>query len=340
MKNFKIFAMACLVLGFMACNKNNGNDPENPGTDPGSNPDVSVKITLAASQYSVKVGATVQIEAVVTPAGTDVTYTSLDPTIASVDANGLVTGVKAGNTIVTLKAGNVSENCIISVIEDGGIVPGEKPTVKGKRIWTIIMDGTTAESATVAPKIVYSFAPNGTTRNLWFWEGTYQGNTATGSNFFQTEANGGFLSAVVSDGVTWSGMGYSISDGDTESMDAVNALIAEIKANPAKFHFHMAIKSSQQGSSHAFSLFGLGGGNTTGLKWCVGEYYSGESNGTYQINYDGSWNVIDFGFDKYVAPLDTYVATPGKGMNILVAQSTGVAGNILNLDAAYIYEVE
>ena len=202
------------------------------------------------------------------------------------------------------------------------------------------MDGETAESSSVASKIVFSFAPNGTTRNLWFWDQTYDGNAASGSNFFQTQSDGGFLSAIVTD-KGWSGMGYSISDKDTESLTALDNLVAEIKANPDKFHLHMAIKSTQQGSSHYFALFGLGADNTTGLKWCVGDHYAAESNGKFDIVYDGSWNVIDFAFDRYAAPLDKYVAHAGvKGENILTIGSTGQTGNILNLDAVYIYEVE
>ncbi|MBQ9339343.1 MAG: Ig-like domain-containing protein [Paludibacteraceae bacterium] len=340
MKNFKILAMACVALAWFGCKGNNNPDDPNQQGNNNSNPNTpteTVSLELGATQYSVKVGATVQIVANVTPAGTALTYSSLDPSVASVNASGLVTGVAAGNTIVTVTAGTVNKSCIINVVQEGAVTPGEKPVVHGKRIWTIIMDGETADAN--ASKIVFSFAPNGTTRNLWFWEQTYGGNAASGSNFFQTESDGGFLSAIVTD-KGWSGMGYSISDADEESKAAADALVAEIKANPAKYHCHMAIKSTQQGSSHYFSLFGLGT-NGTGLKWCVGDYYEAESNGKFDIVYDGSWNVIDFAFDRYAASLEAYVNhAGGKGLNILTIGSTGQTGNILNLDAFYIYEVE
>lgn len=332
MKTTKFFVFALAALAFVACTPNgNGNGDDNKPS--------SVVITPAQSQYSVEEGATVQLEYTVTPADTKLTWESRNTEIATVDQKGLVTGVKEGNTIITATAGEVKANFILSVIKAGGPKPGEKPTVKGSKIWTIIMDGETAE--TVADKIVFSFAPNDVTRKLYWWEGTYAGNPASGSNYFQTNSDGGFMSAMVAEGVTWSGMGYSIAKEDVESKTAVDALIAEIKADPAHYHVHMAIKSSQEGSSHYFALFGLGAGNTTGLKWCVGEKYVAESNQSFKITYDGAWNAIDQTFENYVAALDTYkpiAADDAKGMNILTIGSTGVAGNIINLDAFYIYK--
>lgn len=335
MKTRNFWALAMAALAFVACDPNNGNGNGNGGDDTPT----AVVITPAQAQYSVEAGATVQLEYTVTPADTKLTWESRNTAVATVDQNGLATGVAEGNTIITATAGEAKANFILSVIKAGGVKPGEKPTVKGSQIWTIIMDGETAES--VADKIVFSFAPNDVTRKLYWWEGTYTGNPASGSNYFQTNSDGGFMSAMVAEGVTWSGMGYSIAKEDVESKTAVDELIAAIKADPAHYHVHMAIKSSQEGSSHYFAMFGLGSGNTTGLKWCVGPKYAPESNQAFTITYDGAWNSIDQTFENYVAALDTYTPIAGddaKGMNILTIGSTGVAGNIINLDAFYIYK--
>ncbi|MGN1247747.1 MAG: hypothetical protein ACI4UO_04075, partial [Paludibacteraceae bacterium] len=109
--------------------------------------------------------------------------------------------------------------------------------------------------------------------------------------------------------------------------------------DPAKYHLHMAIKSTFENGQHYFTLFGLGAGNTTGLKWCVGNGYEAESNGKFDIVYDGSWQVIDFTFDRYIAALDTYVApADGNGINYFTFGSGKDANNVLNLDAIYIYK--
>ena len=74
------------------------------------NPSLTVK---AANE--VAVGATEKITATVKPAGTTVTYTTSDATIATVDANGVVTGVKAGEVTITATAGKTTKTVKMAV---------------------------------------------------------------------------------------------------------------------------------------------------------------------------------------------------------------------------------
>ena len=75
------------------------------------NPTLTLK---AASE--VAVGATEQITATVKPANTKVTYTSSDKEIATVDAKGVVTGVKAGDVTITAKAGKTTKTVKMTVV--------------------------------------------------------------------------------------------------------------------------------------------------------------------------------------------------------------------------------
>ena len=75
------------------------------------NPSLSVK---AANE--VAVGATEQIKTTVKPAGTKVTYTSSDKEIATVDTKGVVTGVKAGDVTITVKAGKTKKTVKMTVV--------------------------------------------------------------------------------------------------------------------------------------------------------------------------------------------------------------------------------
>ena len=75
------------------------------------NPSLTVK---AANE--VAVGATEQIKATVKPAGTKVTYTSSNKEIATVDAKGVVTGVKAGDVTITVKAGKTTKTVKMTVV--------------------------------------------------------------------------------------------------------------------------------------------------------------------------------------------------------------------------------
>lgn len=86
-------------------------------------PSVAVTgITLDKTSAELEIGATLTLAATVTPDNaTDkaVTWTSSDPTVATVDANGVVTAVKASATAVTItaKAGDKTATCAITVKE-------------------------------------------------------------------------------------------------------------------------------------------------------------------------------------------------------------------------------
>ena len=64
--------------------------------------------TISAADVTVDEGATAQINAV-TNSSAAISYTAADPTVATVSATGLVTGVKAGSTTVSLKVDAVED---------------------------------------------------------------------------------------------------------------------------------------------------------------------------------------------------------------------------------------
>ena len=71
-------------------------------------------LTLKAAS-EVAVGATQQITATVKPANTKVTYTSDNTEVATVDANGVVTGVKSGEATITANAGKTTKTVKMTV---------------------------------------------------------------------------------------------------------------------------------------------------------------------------------------------------------------------------------
>ena len=99
-----VSAPAIVVLSEKRGSGNSGNtgDSGNQGT---TTPSTGVNLTalgINPSSASVKAGSTVSLTATKSPANSDetITWSSADPTVATVDQNGTVTGLKAGSSVV------------------------------------------------------------------------------------------------------------------------------------------------------------------------------------------------------------------------------------------------
>jgi uncharacterized repeat protein (TIGR01451 family) len=89
---------------------------------------LSASILLDKSTMNLNVGDLQQLTATTTPAGAQVTWKSSDPTIASVDSTGKVTGVKEGTcTITATTADGLAATCVVTVTPKG-IEPNPNPT--------------------------------------------------------------------------------------------------------------------------------------------------------------------------------------------------------------------
>lgn len=109
----------------------------------------AANISLNTESVELAVGETRQIVATVTPEdATDktVTWTTSDAAIATVDADGTVTGVAVGTAIVTATCGSVSATCEVAVKPLDGV-------------WSVTSDGI---SISVADGCIYIQAPEDT----------------------------------------------------------------------------------------------------------------------------------------------------------------------------------
>ena len=102
---------------------------------------VEVKVSLNKSALSINKGQTEKLTATVTPssAEVDLVWISSDKTVASVSDNGDVTGVTPGEAVITVKAGESSATC--------------KVTVKAIPVQEVTLDQTSA-TMTVGDKLV------------------------------------------------------------------------------------------------------------------------------------------------------------------------------------------
>ena len=86
-------------------------------------------IALDNKSISLKAGASAKLSASKVPSYADgvlnVTWSSSDPAVAAVAADGTVTGVKAGTATVTAVSGNFTAACTVTVTEDAPVTPSD-----------------------------------------------------------------------------------------------------------------------------------------------------------------------------------------------------------------------
>ena len=107
-------ALTALTLCFSSCKKDN-NKPT---------PKSEVKLKVEPKDVKVVVGQTAQLTVTVQPADTKYTFESANADIATVSDKGVVTGVKVGKTVITVKAGDATKTANIEVIEASAIDEG------------------------------------------------------------------------------------------------------------------------------------------------------------------------------------------------------------------------
>lgn len=103
-------ALTALALCFSSCKKDNtsGNKPK---------PKSEVKLRVEPKNVKVMVGKTAELTVTVEPADTKCTFESANADIATVSDKGVVTGVKAGKTVITVKAGDATKTADVEVID-------------------------------------------------------------------------------------------------------------------------------------------------------------------------------------------------------------------------------
>ena len=155
MKNYVLRQAALLVAAvllttsFWSCSKD-----EEPVPEP-TPPVVSVTgVTLNKTSTSIQVGGTETLTATVSPkdaANKKVTWKSSNAAIASVDANGKVTGVKAGEATITVTTedGGKTATCKVTVSDKEIKVTGVK---LNKSETSLLVGGNETLTATVLPE--------------------------------------------------------------------------------------------------------------------------------------------------------------------------------------------
>lgn len=154
-----LFALAALSL-LMACT------PEENGADnnqSGNGGDKTVHVTgisLDRNSAAIKEGEYITLVATVTPSNADnksVSWSSSSDAVATVDASGKVTGVKAGSATITATAadGGMKANCALSV--EAKLAPSVTVQAKNVSAISAVLAGKANLSSTVASDLKVGF---------------------------------------------------------------------------------------------------------------------------------------------------------------------------------------
>ena len=198
--------------------------------------------------------------------------------------------------------------------------PSASVSSDNPQIWPIVMDDETAEIN--QNNIVSDFRPNDDDNNLWIWDDTYVGRSASGANFYGNYYEDYVACSVVAP-EGWSGMGFNIAK--PTSVTAMQNLLNAIKVNPDDYYLHIAIKSTDE-ASHQFYIFG---NDTTSFAIGTQTIEKGQVIGDFPR--DGSWSE----FYIPMAQLAISDVEVKNGTDILVVLSGNQVGAALNLDAIY-----
>jgi hypothetical protein len=144
--------MAVVLAGLNSC----GGSPSDPGTDPSADDVTVAEVALDRSAPAQLVpGQTIQLAAVAMNASGDpiddvlFTWDSGDDGVAMVDGNGLVTGVGAGATMVTVESEGRSASLDVTVEEGGVVGDGDTEIVSADGAVRIFVPAGAAEPGTV-----------------------------------------------------------------------------------------------------------------------------------------------------------------------------------------------
>lgn len=115
-------------------------------------------VSIAGGDFSLTEGASKQLSATVSPSNaTDraISWKSSDASVASVDASGKVTAVKAGSATVTATAGGKSASVEVTVTKQQTVVPVESVSISGTGVSggkaTVNVGAGLSLNATVSP---------------------------------------------------------------------------------------------------------------------------------------------------------------------------------------------
>ena len=303
----KLLVIALALLSLVACKKKD----EPQGT----------KLALNESSITVAVAATFQLTANLT-----VTWASSNDAVAGVSSTGLVSGIAAGNAVITATSEDGQTATCNVTVTPGGVVPptnpyAEFPQLQGSEYYIFFLQGGATEY--LGDKVIYNFGPNDFqgqgSRWLYIWNHPAEsGGTAVGNDPFDLAE--GWTAILQVEGWCAGGLCVAITgdnnlsgEGAAEDLAALNAIKTHI-TDYDEWYLAMALKNSTPNAAYEFQLIGSnmdnvesGSGKITIApaatgEWVYKEYKLSEIVGLEygDFNHNGS-NIFTFSANPFIA---------------------------------------
>ena len=158
-----LFALAALSLLFACTPEENGsgdNQPEGPGNGEDNKIVHVTGISLDRNSATIKEGESIVLAATVTPDNADnksVSWSSSGDAVATVDAGGKVTGIKAGSATITATTEDGGKKATCSISVEANLAPSV--TIEAKNISAVsaVLAGKANLGSTVASDLKVGF---------------------------------------------------------------------------------------------------------------------------------------------------------------------------------------
>ena len=240
---------------------------------------------------------------------------------------------KDDNALVDDKTGdNTGDKTGDNTGDNGGGNEDKTPaSLKGSNYYLIVFDGTTYE--TIKDKVVADYRPDSNGKNLWVWEGTYEGGEASGLSFYGTTE--GWVCLKVTS-VGWSGAGWQVNNKEGAAPDWLK--MKDLATDTDKYYLHVAYKGAK-GDAHIIG-FGYAG---TEYKFAVGEGSLEDAGKVYNaiapINNNGAFDSREWNeYEVKLSDMGIDFSKDCTDANVLWCLSGGTTGKEINLDATFVYK--
>ena len=279
-------------------------------------------VTLNKTSTSLKVDETLALSATLLPAQSaavleNLSWTSTNPAVASVDNSGKVTALSDGSANIVASIGTVTAVCSVTVYTSIPV------SLMGSNYYLINVDAATA-NVLGSGKIAGDYRADGINNNFYVWNGLVAGTTIGTSFYGNTE---GWLSMVVTGAGGWSGAAYNVKPGPE-----LNKLKAVTDDTSGKYYLHFAIKSSTT-NSYAFKL----GYGASGITFVLGTAPMESTNPYGNFTRNGQWQEIEIPISYFKGKGLVYT-TGMATTDLFVMLAGGTVGVKLEIDAVFIYK--